>query len=191
MRAHLYLAVRTRTNISFAISAFDRSHHSPSKRHKNMVHWTFRCFSAALNISSISKIQSQNFNIIALSDPDWAGCSTTRNSAEFVIKLNKTLSCWNSIRLSIISLSPAEVECIFILWSSKELGGFCGTLWWFSFKNIFHHTIMPTIPLYISSSAALSMAVEKVLNSRTKHIDVLIHHAWNLGQNIFLSIQQT
>jgi hypothetical protein len=120
-----------------------------------------------------TQVNSSNSHITlgpAFADANWAGdVDNRRSTTGFVLTFAGAAFCWRSTLQSVVAQSTAEAEYIAIgetiksiLWARQLLGelGFVQT--------------SPTV-LYCDNKAAIQIALNDMVSSRSKHIDIRHH----------------
>lgn len=119
-----HLAVCTRPDVPFQLSALARNLHAPTARHMVPLKRFLRNVSGTL-IFGLSFPRHRCFNPTELNsgvDADWGGCNETRRSTTgFDIAVNEAPTYWRSKQQTVISLSSAESEYIALYFCAKEL----------------------------------------------------------------------
>ncbi|XP_019251165.1 PREDICTED: uncharacterized protein LOC109230090 [Nicotiana attenuata] len=164
----LYLTV-TRPDISFSVQTLSQFLQQPKRSHME----------AAIRIVKYIKNQpgrgillssTNNNNIIAYCDADWAACPISRKSVTgYLIKIGDSLVAWKSKKQTTVSRSSAEDEYRSIAATVAELIWLQGLM-----KEIGMEVALP-IEIYSDSKAAIQITANPVYHERTKHIEIDCH----------------
>lgn len=104
----LCLAMVTRPDIAYAVSAVSQHAESPSKEYWNAVKRIIKYIKGIKFESS-----KENLTLTAFSDADFAGDKETRKSTSgFVIKLGNAPVVWGSQKQRCVALSTTESEYV-------------------------------------------------------------------------------
>jgi len=162
----LYLAICTRPDIIYAVSKASRKAKEPTEEDwKN-----------ALKILGYLKSTldyglkfSNNFNITAYSDSDFAGDETRRSTTGYIITIGNTPVSWCSKLQTCVSTSTAEAEYYSLSECSKQC------IWYMNFLNELNFNIN-TININVDNKAAISISENNIINQKSKHIDIRFHY---------------
>ena len=113
----LYLASRTRPDISYAVSELSRFVSAPGQNHMTAAKHLLRYLKGTKEMglkysrpSNKGPMDRPN-QLWGFVDSDWAGCQDTRRSTSgFVLVLNGSAISWKSKCQSVVALSSAEAE---------------------------------------------------------------------------------
>ncbi|KAK8455555.1 hypothetical protein SEVIR_4G136850v4 [Setaria viridis] len=112
---------------------------------------------------------SSTITLHGYSDADFAGCHLNRKSTSSTCQfLSSSLVSWSSHKQSSVAQSTTEAEYV-------SAASYCSQLLWMistlrDFGLDFTH-----VPLLCESTSAISVAMNPVLHSKTKHIDLRYH----------------
>ncbi|WVZ75901.1 LOW QUALITY PROTEIN: hypothetical protein U9M48_023920 [Paspalum notatum var. saurae] len=163
----LYLTA-TRPDIQFAVCLCARYQASPRTSHRQAVKRIFRYLKFT---PELGLWYSSGFSLFlrGFSDADHAGCRIHRKSTFGTCQLLGTsLVSWSSRKQASVSLSTTEAEYI-------AAASCCSQLLWMKATLSNFGLRFGKIPLLVDSTSAISVAMNPVLHSRTKHIDVRFH----------------
>ncbi|GJU03994.1 ribonuclease H-like domain-containing protein, partial [Tanacetum coccineum] len=105
-----------------------------------------------------------------------AKCPKTRRSVTgFCVFLGKTLVSWKSKKQDTVSKSSSEAEYRSMSFASCEVVWLGNLLHSIGIKNLF------PVELYYDNSSAIQIAANPVFHERTKHFELDVHFAIDLG----------
>lgn len=167
----LYLAICTRTDISFAISALSQFLENPSDLHWKAAKRVLR-YIAGTRIMGIEFNSSKTSNVLmAYSDADYGSCPETRKSISGVIlTLNDGPIIWFARKQGVIATSIMDAKYIAAYEATKEI--VC-TRRILEELGVRQHE--PTV-LHCDNAAAEQLIKNPVFRRRTKHIDIKFHY---------------
>nr|GEZ65431.1 ribonuclease H-like domain-containing protein [Tanacetum cinerariifolium] len=124
---------------------------------------------------SLQLISSTTDSLIAYSDADWAGCTTTRRSisGNCVFRGNNLLS-WSSKRQPTLSRSSAEVGY------RGVANGVAETCWIPNLLRELHTPLSSTTIVYCDNASVVHLSSNPFQHQRTKHIEIDIHFVRDL-----------
>lgn len=167
----LWLAINARPDIAFAVQVLSRSIKDPKICHwtaaKRVVRYLIGTQELALQYSSHARTKP-----ICYSDADWARDPSDRKSVSgFVFLLAGAAVIWKVKRQTVVALSTAEAEYIAASYATRE------AVW---VRNFFHEIGRPfsshPLQIFVDNQAAIKMSANPVYQSKTKHIDLAVHH---------------
>lgn len=177
----LHLAVCTRPDISFSVSALARQVHAPSRRHLMLLKRLIRYLAGSKNVGITYLKQNRARHRMMLetfSDADWAGDSGGRKSTTgYIVTLEGAPVAWRSKKQTIVALSSAEAEYVSMSTCAKDLTWIQNLFWEITSlsANIDWYTI-PRCTVFVENTAAISIAANEQVGSKNKHISVKYHH---------------
>lgn len=167
----LWLAMNARPDIAFAVQVLSRSLKSPKECHwiaaKCIVRYLLGTADLALQYSS------QQYNRpICYTDADWARDPVDRKSMSgYVFLMAGAAVIWKVKRQTIVALSTAEAEYIAASFATRE------AIWFRSFfAEIGRSFANDPLKIFVDNQAAIKMSANPVYLSKTKHIDIAVHH---------------
>lgn len=170
----LWLAINARPDIAFAVQVLSRSIKSPKECHwiaaKRIVRYLLGTQELALQYSSQS-----NSKPICYSDADWARDPSDRKSVSgYVFILAGAAVIWKVKRQTVVALSTAEAEYIAASYATRE-----ATWVRHFFQEIGRPFASSALQIFVDNQAAIKMTANPVYQSKTKHIDLAVHHIRN------------
>ena len=184
----LYLSTNTRPDICFAVSQVARFTHDPKQSHATAVKRIIRYLAGTKDKGSVVRPDG-NLEINSMSDADFAGLYKTdppedKSSAQsrmgYLIRLGNCMLVWKSQLISSVCLATAEAEYYALSHSLRTLLPIRRTL-----EDLVD---MLNVPFKLRStirttarednSAALILARDHRLTSRTRYYHAQYHHFW-------------
>jgi hypothetical protein len=163
----LYLAIRTRPDIIYAVSKAARKSKEPNLEDWDNVIRILRYLKGTINYGINF---SRNPDVKAFVDADYAGdLETRRSTTGFLITIGNTPTSWCSKLQHCISTSTAEAE----YYSLSECSKHC--IWYMNLLNELRMNIK-NIEIYIDNKAAIYNAKNQSINPKTKHMDIRVHY---------------
>jgi hypothetical protein len=163
----MYLTA-SRPDIMWAVGCCARFQSNPKQSHETAVKRIFRYLKGTPKLG-LWYPKSDNFDLIAYSDSDHAGCRIDRKSVSGGCQfLGNRLVSWQSKKQTTVSISTAQAEytaasscCCQVLWIQNQLLDY-------------GLNIMRT-PIYIDNDACRDIVKNPIDHSKTKHIEIRIH----------------
>ncbi|GKF67553.1 ribonuclease H-like domain-containing protein [Tanacetum coccineum] len=118
---------------------------------------------------------SSTTDVVAYSDADWAGCSTTRCSTSgYCVFLGNNLLSWSSKRQPTLSRSSAEAEYRGVANAVAE------TCWLPNLLRELYTPLSSATLVYCDNVSVVYLSCNPVQQEVTKHIEIDIHFVRNL-----------
>ncbi|KAJ0441488.1 putative RNA-directed DNA polymerase [Helianthus annuus] len=163
----MYLTA-SRPDIMWAVCLCARFQMNPKESHEITVKRIFRYLKGTPKLG-LWYPKDSNFDLIAYSDSDHAGCKVDRRSVSGGCQfLGNRLISWQSKKQTTVSTSTAQAEytvayscCSQVLWIQNQLLDY-------------GINIMKT-PIFIDNETCLGIVKNPIHHSRTKHIEIRIH----------------
>ena len=172
----LYLAIKTRPDISYAINRCARFMSNPNKTH-------FRAFDRIwkyLNHKDIGIYYNCNnhntLNLLGYSDADWGGDTITRRSTSgYTSFINNNLISWNSTLQKTVALSTCEAEYMAMKEAIKEMIYLNNIIKYIN--NLYNNNNMIQKPplIFIDNDSSIKLGENPEFHKRSKHIDIIYH----------------
>jgi len=169
----LYIMLRTRPDIAFAVTKLAQHAANPSKKHLDKAKYILRYLAGTVKYALVYKGAS-NKGLIAYTDSDYAAdpvkCQSTTG---YHLKLANGIISWQSRAQKTIALSATEAEYMALSDCSRQV------VW---IQNIFNELGLPVKPTQIctDNEGGIFIASNPVQERCTKHIDVRFHYVRDL-----------
>ncbi|CAH9095246.1 unnamed protein product [Cuscuta europaea] len=164
----IYLA-HTRPDIAFAVSMVSQFMHNPFQEHLDATYRILRYLKSCPGKGLFFK-RSDNRNVEAFTDADYAGSITDRRSTSgYCTYVWGNLVTWRSKKQNIVARSSAESEF------RSMANGICELLWIKRMMSELNMEMELPMKLSCDKKAAINIAHNPVLHDRTKHIEVDRH----------------
>lgn len=110
--------------------------------------------------------------LVAFSDSDWAGDSQDRKSVTgYVFMFKGGPITWKSRKQTVVAKSTAEAEYLSVSSCAQE------AIWFRHFLEEINRPLLDKpLDIFVDNQAALQMTQNPVYLSKTKHIDIPVHH---------------
>ena len=166
----MYLAIATRPDLAQAVSNVSRFAANPSQNHVKAVKTIFRYLRGTIDMG-VKFGGSTTEGLVAYTDADFGGCSTTRRSTTgFIIMLNGGPVSWASRRQGCVSLSTTEAEYIALCAATQEVVWLRGLL-----SSLGQPQHRPTT-IFEDNQSTIALAEFGRTSRRSKHIEVKYHY---------------
>ncbi|KAL7767857.1 hypothetical protein ACKLNR_002158 [Fusarium oxysporum f. sp. zingiberi] len=165
----VYLAGKSRPDISFAANYTARFMSKPSRDHMDEVDGILAYLKHTLRRGYKYKRGTGKLNLSGFVDADFAGCIDTRRSTTgWVFMLAGAPISWASQRQRTVSLSTTDAEYVAASEAAKE------AIWIRGFVNDLNLPDMSVgaVPLYIDNEGARKLTRNPEFHNRTKYIDI-------------------
>ena len=162
----LYLSIKTRPDIAFAVGRAARSCNNPTLDDWSSVKRILRYLRGTPKLGLLYS-RSKSEVCVGYSDADWAGDKSTRKSTSgYSFLKNGSAVSWCSKRQPCVALSTAEAEYIALSSSAQE------AIWLTNILRDFNYQDDSPITIYEDNISAIHIAENAQLSNRTKHIDI-------------------
>ena len=180
--ALMYLAVATRPDIAFAVSALSQFNTNYSQIHWSVAKRVLRYLKGTTNLGLV--FESNNDALKDYVDADWASCLNDRRSyTGFVFVLGSGPVSWDAKKQRTVALSSTESEYMALAEAAKEAIALRGFLEELGFGNLAEVTI------YNDNLGAKKLAESPVFHARSKYIDVRHHFVRQTLKENLISIE--
>jgi transposase InsO family protein len=167
MGALVYIAVMTRPDISFAVSAASRHLHTPRVCDRVAIVRIYRYLLCTLH--AVLTYSHPDSTIKLYTDSDFDNCEDThRSQSGIAILMFGACLLWKSIRQAVVALSTTEAEYMAQCLGAQEALYLIYFLESLGIQDIYP---LDAIILRGDNEGAIKMLMEGSDNSRTKHID--------------------
>ncbi|GJT31522.1 putative RNA-directed DNA polymerase [Tanacetum coccineum] len=129
--------------------------------------------------------KSNDFQVSAYVDSDWAKCIATRKSITgYAVYLGNCLVSWKSKRQTVLAKSSAEAE--FRAMSSVA----CEIIWILKILTELNVKYKTPVDMFCDNNAAMQIATNPVFHERTKHFEIdLFFLREKISEGIFKTIK--
>ena len=162
----LYLSNKTRPDISYSVGILARHMSNPNKCDYDLSKRIMRYLNGT---REMKLTYNKKEPIVGYSDASYAEDKLDRKSTGgYVFMMNGGAISWRSIKQKVVSLSSMEAEYVALTDAAKE-GLFLQQL-----INEFSREKKPML-IYEDNQSAIKTAQNRIINNRSKHIDVRHH----------------
>ena len=163
----LYLTA-TRPDIMFSVGLCARFQSDPKISHLKAVKRILRYLNGTTNLG-LWYPKSENFELTAYADADFAGCKLDRKSTSGSCQfLGHALVSWSSKKQNSVALSTTEAEYI-------AASACCAQVVWMKNTLEDYKVNLKDIPIKCDNTSAICLTKNPIQHSRTKHIDIRHH----------------
>ena len=167
----LYLLMRTRPDITFAVSCVARFCSNPTTQHMRAVKRILRYLRGTTNQGLLYK-KNGSKEVVGFSDADWGGDVDDRKSTSgYVFQIGGSTVSWRSKKQTSVALSTAEAEYISLSAATQEavwIRQLCAEL---SAKPPIYD---PTV-IFEDNQSTIAMSHNPQFHGRSKHIGIKYH----------------
>jgi len=166
----LYLSVRTRPDICYAVNYLSQFNSAPSEQHWTAVKRVLRYLKGTMNFG-ILYTRNQS-NVVGYSDADFAGDINGRRSCSgFVFILSGGAISWGSKKQSSVALSTAESEYVALCLASQE------AVWLRRLVSELcdNSVICEPIVIFEDNQSTISISKNYIITNKIKHVDIKLH----------------
>ena len=164
----IYLS-HTRPDIAFAVSVASQHMHAPKKKHLEAAYKILRYLKGTPGQGLFFR-KNESRSVEIYTDADWVGDQEdSRSTSGYCTYVWGNLVTWQSQKQRVVSKSSAESELRALAQGIME------GLWLKRVTQEAQVKITDPLKLYCDNKAAISMALNPVQHSRTKHVEVDRH----------------
>ncbi|KAE8256647.1 hypothetical protein A4X03_0g5197 [Tilletia caries] len=170
----MWIALCTRPDISFAVSALSRFNGCPTQEHYKAALRVLRHLKATRDLALVLapvKIDGEP-ELMGYSDADWAGnVETRRSQSGYAFKLYGATVSWGSLRQQCVSLFSVESEYVALTEAAKD------AIWLRTAVLAYDQDSPKTVSIVLNgdNQGSLALAQNPGWHRRTKHIDLRYH----------------
>jgi ATP-binding cassette subfamily B (MDR/TAP) protein 1 len=166
----MYLMVCTRPDIAYAVGKVSRYMSNPSKPHWEAVKWILRYIKGTVGHGLVFDASLHDAStLVGYVDADFAqDLDKRRSTTGYIYTLAGGCVSWRSTIQKCISQSTTEAEYVAVAEATKEAI-------WLQRLVTEIGLVHDPVHLHCDSQSALHLAVNQVMDSRVKHIDVRYH----------------
>ena len=178
----LYAMLGTRPDISYAVTRLLQYNANPSEVHLGYAKYILRYLHGTKALC-LHYDGASSSGLIAYSDSDWAESRDDRHSTSgFVFLMANCAVSWASRRQPTISLSSTEAEY-------KSASDTCRQMTWLrTFGEELGDDVTRPSPLCLDNQGSIFLAVNPVIDRRTKHIEIRYHYIRECVERGFVDI---
>jgi hypothetical protein len=159
----------TRPDLQYAIQQACLHMHAPTTAHQGLVKRILR-YVRGTSAPGLHLRRSNNSDLVAYSDADWAGCPDTRRSTSgFCVFMGYSLLSWSSKRQTTVSCSSAEAEYRGVANAVAEC------TWLRQLLSELDCPLSKATIVFCDNVSACYMSSNPLHHRRTKHIELDVH----------------
>lgn len=166
----MYLMVCTRPDLAYAMGKVSRYMSNPGKVHWEAVKWILRYLKGTLDTGLLFDARSDNAkSLLGFVDADYGqDLDGRRSTTGYIFSLAGGSISWRSTLQKCVAQSTTEAEYVAVAEAAKE------AIW---LDRLVMEMGLPQtcVNLYYDSQSDLHLAVNQVMDSRVKHIDIRYH----------------
>nr|GEZ02618.1 ribonuclease H-like domain-containing protein [Tanacetum cinerariifolium] len=171
----LQYLIFTRPDITYAVQHVCLYMLDPWERHFSALKRILQYVQGTSLDYGLQLFSSTTYSLIAYSDADWAGCTTTlRSISGNCVFLGNNLLSWSSKRHPTLSRSSAKVEYCGVASVVAE------TCWIQNLLRELHTPLSSATIVNCHNVSVVHLSSNPFQHHRTKHIEIDIHFVWNL-----------
>ena len=166
--ALMYLAIATRPDIAYAVSALSQFNTCFGETHWTAAKRVLRYLKGSAELGLVFEPGAESLK--GYVDADWASCSMDRRSyTGYTFILGNGAVSWESKKQRTVALSSTEAEYMGLAEAAKETMHLREFLKELGFENLANATVLN------DNMGAKRLAENPIFHARTKHIDVRHH----------------
>lgn len=166
----LWMATIVRVDIAFAANVLARYMHKPRRVHWMVARRVLLYLKGTKDLGLVYSFDASEVPV-AYADADWGGDLSDRKSTTgFVVLIKNCPISWKSKKETVVAKSTAEAEYIAVSACTQEV------VWLRNFYSEIHREVQEATTIYTDNDPALEMTENPVNLSKTKHIDIPVHH---------------
>ena len=166
----LYLSVKTRPDITFAVHNVAKYSAKPTIQHWKAVKRIFRYLKGTENFGIMYKDEGPS-GFIGYSDADWGGdIDNRRSTSGYSFHLSGGVVSYSSRKQSCVALSTAEAEYMALASATQE------AVWLRKLATDLHLDTKGPMLIYEDNQATIVMSKDPQYHGRSKHIDIKFHY---------------
>lgn len=166
----LYLAMKTRPDVAYAVSSVARFTSKPNKQHWVAIKRIFRYLKGTSDLGILYK-NTDRSDCFGYSDADWAGDTDDRRSTSgYSFQIGTGAVSWRSKKQTCVALSTAESEYMALASATQE------AVWLRQLLCEMGENIKDPTVLFEDNQSAIAMSHNPQYHGRCKHIDIKFHY---------------
>ena len=179
----MYLMSCTRPDLSFAASQLAQLMSQPTSCALRGARHVLRYLQGQPGLPLVFCASDKSNTLVAYTDATYASDARTAKSVSgFVVLLNHAAVAWKTKRQRTVALSTAEAEYVALSEAAREILFLRGLL-----KDLGYP--QSTTVVHEDNQPAIHLALNPETSSRTKHLNVALHHVRELVQNSTIALQ--
>ena len=166
----LHLSMRTRPDITFAVSHAARFCSKPTSQHMTAVKRILRYLRGTTHHGLLYNYQRNGSKaIVGYSDADWGGDTTDcKSTSGYMFQIGGTAITWQSKKQTCVALSTAEAEYVALSAAAQE------AVWLKQLKQDLTGK-NETVMIHEDNQSAIAIAKNPQFHGRVKHINIKYH----------------
>lgn len=173
----------TRPDLMYATSLLSRYMAKPTELHLQVAKRVLRYLKGTMNMRIFYKMSSQDKELKAYTDNDYAGDAEDRKSTSgYTFLLSSGAVAWSSKKQPIVTLSTTEAEFVAVTVCA------CQAVWMKRIPMVLGHEERDCISINCDNSSTIKLSKNPVMHGRSKHIDVRFHFLRNLSEVEVISL---
>ena len=178
----MYLMVRTRPDIAFALCKLSTFSNNPTDTHWQALKRVFRYLAGTRN-RGIVYGGASNEALCGYTDADWAGdYDSAKSTSGYVFTLNGGAISWKSSKQKSMAKSTCEAEYMGQSDAAQE------AVWARSLLSELGECLNDPTPIFGDNQGAIALAKNPIDHKRTRHINVSYHFVRELITNGTLTL---
>ncbi|KAK3895615.1 hypothetical protein Pcinc_000538 [Petrolisthes cinctipes] len=166
----LYLSVKTRPDIAYAVNSVTRYSTKPTSQHWKAVKRIMRYLKGTRDLGILYNYNGST-DFVGYFDADWAGDIKDRKSTSgYCFHLGGGPVSWSSKKQSCVALSTAEAEYMAIASAIQE------AVWLRKLAVDIQIDCKGPLLLYEDNQSTIAMSKNPQFHGKTKHIDIKFHY---------------
>ncbi|KAK3876705.1 hypothetical protein Pcinc_018517 [Petrolisthes cinctipes] len=166
----LYLSVKTRPDIAYAVNSVTRYSTKPTSQHWKAVKRIMRYLKGTRDLGILYNYNGST-DFVGYSDADWAGDIKDRKSTSgYCFHLGGGPVSWSSKKQSCVALSTAEAEYMALASAIQE------AVWLRKLAVDIQIDCKGPLLLYEDNQSTIAMSKNPQFHGKTKHIDIKFHY---------------
>lgn len=166
----LYLSVKTRPDISYAVGNVARYCSRPTQQHWRAVTRILRYLKGTIDYG-LHYVKHHPSKVVGYSDADWAGDINDRKSTSgYVFMKSDAAITWRSKKQTCVALSTAEAEYVALSSATQE------AVWLRKLTSELSYSADEPTIIFEDNQSAIAISRNPQFHGRTKHIDIKYHY---------------
>lgn len=163
----MYLAITTRPDIQYAVSALARFNSNPGPAHWAAVKHVFRYLQGTKDHKLVYKPEDLSAPFLTYTDSAHGDCPDTgRSTGGYLVKMGSGAVSWSSKLQTLVALSTTEAEYIAAVDAGKEI------MWMRNILSEFGYPADDASPLCMDNQSSINVSKNPEHHGRMKHLDL-------------------